>query len=989
MVYYSTYNDYVIKSNIPTYNYSSIDNYMKLYDTRNSINPHISNQYMNYKNKVGLALNLMDKYDNDFHEFSNAVGNIVGEHVNSSIITNIAGKTNKGFEYAKTIGSISSCNYDKKSWLKDHNLFTIENNQRAESYCAQLGFDSTYGSYLALTPSLENARLHRIDYLQSLSNEKIFNLTSTNANNGFIDDITLNVYELNYKLNELLGDRIYRPFNDTINAPGHYVGDIVTNGMNHVHDGFIKVENQVEFDINQYTKKSFYDNIDIGSFFNFDQTPVPIGPMLDSDTTNIRKPFVDIDFNFDQTPVPFGPMLDSDATNIRKPFVDIDFNFDQTPVPMGPFLNPDTNIPIIDINNGWLRYMGFDDKGIRFNYKFNQSNGVDLHWNPLQLANDFKHWSDLTNINVGYNFNGTYLGYNFNPFKGRERYFSITGYMNGASGDGWIASGTPLVFFDNNRTVNIDGSKFEINVEQHWNYKKGFYKKIYYDNDFFDIYLRSTGKHTKDAIEAFKQEYVQQMGIKCYQVLGIPYDTLVRSQNKDDSKKSNTEILDKTLNNVFEKYFNKKGKNIKIFDKTFNKKVHVNDPSKISRYEKAVLNKRDGILFEEWCEVNKITEHDKQLYFMPRTDSSKSFYDRNKHLNPIDFVKEYLNKDYYDTIEYIKLHNPEAAKNICPTEVIVSDKEREDFYKGKKNDRTDEDNARLEDTRQTVMNEASSHQGRFTRSNIIYDVNKSLINYDISVENFVNTASSSLFSLGVGSLVYLDKDIEYIKNNGLFSYVGSKSSQFGKNYASIYGTQVIANHTTTTIGFCKFADNWSDEFLSGVVAPNIYCSVGMAASIGRLAFDSELSKSLNEGEKIKMVTENFFIVNSKYIVQMLDSVKYAFSDSQIQLVTQNIDLFSTFLTAHNLLWMLPLGKAIIIGLFIRFIGYLMTKDKCNVDIVAFKDQVKKNNRVNKMKKSIKLLSDPNISQINKEIVYEEMIRSNMILRETPKKFKFI
>ena len=450
--------------------------------------------------------------------------------------------------------------------------------------------------------------------------------------------------------------------------------------------------------------------------------------------------------------------------------------------------------------------------------------------------------------------------------------------------------------------------------------KKDYIKKISYNNSFFDINIVTTGKHTSETIEAFKKNYVKQMERKCYQVIGVNYDTLI-NKNTD-----------------------------------------------LSRYEKAVLNKRDSILFKEWCFINKINNEEKQVYFSTGSDDKKSFYENNKKLNPVAFT--------------FKLLNNESSKN-------VSDKDREDLYNSKKKNRTSDDNKKLETTRQNIIKEASSHQGNYSRKTIIYDVNKGLLNYDFSVENFVNTSSSSLFSIGVGSIVYLDQDIKHIKNKGMLSYVSNKTSQFGKNYISIFSTQVLTNHLTTTIGLCNFADNWTDDFISNFIAPNIYCSIGIFSSLARLKMKPYSYNDLNEGEKVKMITENFFIINSKYIIHKLDAVKYAFTKSQIELITSNMTLFKTFLTTYHLSWMLPLGKAILVGLFIRFLGYLITKDKCNIDIVAYKDKIKNINRINKAKTCIKILNDPNVSKIHKELVYEEMIRSNMILRKTPKRFKII
>ena len=90
------------------------------------------------------------------------------------------------------------------------------------------------------TPSLENRRLHRIDYMSNLPNESIFDMNSTNANNGFIDKITLGIYEVNYFLNGVIGNKIYKPINNTINFPGQLVGNTVTNVMDYVHDNFIE-----------------------------------------------------------------------------------------------------------------------------------------------------------------------------------------------------------------------------------------------------------------------------------------------------------------------------------------------------------------------------------------------------------------------------------------------------------------------------------------------------------------------------------------------------------------------------------------------------------------------------------------------------------------------------------------------------------------------------------------------------------------------------
>ena len=77
-----------------------------------------------------------------------------------------------------------------QSYLESHNIFTSENNTIANYYCTSLSMESNIP--LTFTPGQERNRLHRIDYLQNLGPEQLYNFNS--QDNGIIDSLTTNYY---------------------------------------------------------------------------------------------------------------------------------------------------------------------------------------------------------------------------------------------------------------------------------------------------------------------------------------------------------------------------------------------------------------------------------------------------------------------------------------------------------------------------------------------------------------------------------------------------------------------------------------------------------------------------------------------------------------------------------------------------------------------------------------------------------------------------
>ena len=188
---------------------------------------------------------------------------------------------------------------------------------------------------------------------------------------------------------------------------------------------------------------------------------------------------------------------------------------------------------------------------------------------------------------------------------------------------------------------------------------------------------------------------------------------------------------------------------------------------------------------------------------------------------------------------------------------------------------------------------------------------------------------------------------------------------------------------------CSFADKWTDEFLNTFVAPNIYCGIGIFSSIGMLAFDDQFSRSLNEGDKFKLITENFLIVNSRYLISNFDFISHLFTEAQSKLILDNLAVFTKFLTAHNLMWTVGMAKSALIGIFVRFLHYLVTKDKCDIDIRQFNLKMDEIEFKEKAENSIKIVNDDNFTEFEKEMVVEEMYQSCIMLRDSPDEFKIL
>ena len=71
----------------------------------------------------------------------------------------------------------------------------------------------------------------------------------------------------------------------------------------------------------------------------------------------------------------------------------------------------------------------------------------------------------------------------------------------------------------------------------------------------------------------------------------------------------------------------------------------------------------------------------------------------------------------------------------------------------------------------------------------------------------------------------------------------------------------------------------------------------------------------------------------------------------------------------------------------RFINYLITKDKCSVDIEKADSLILKSNRITKFKQCCSILNNKRVSDMDKELILEEMEHENLILPKGPTKFR--
>ena len=982
-------NSYTITTTVPLYDSRSVNSYHQI-NRRPTTNyrPYVT-KYNNYKNIGGEGLYLRDLYYEDYYKFSDAAGQSLTSKLSSTVDIAKYLPSSKpvraGLFLFDSVGSISSCMSTQQDYLDSHGIFTAENNTIANNYCTSLSMESVIP--LTFTPNQERERLHRLDYLQGLSPEQLYNFNSKDV--GVIDYLTTNIYRyVNGPLYTTIGT-IYG-VNDYKNIIFRPVGNLLTTGLNSMYqDQIITVDDYGILD-------------DDYSILNYDVV------LLDDDkrSTLIN---VDKDGHFSLTNA-------------------IDLNIQLLPSQY-LFLDP----TISNIN-----------ESIKFDGKVRYSN-FTFGWDPfLSSSNDY---SALGNFTVSYrNFS-----YDFNIFQKRRYFSISTSYDGestsyGASGNplclfdrdvtikvnsSEISSSSELHWNIRDgwyRSIDIDDDFLDIHIHAKGRrtsaavenakteYEKQYMTKFYCVTGIPPEIANKSGELTDRDIAFCEETNESWCRINNVTEEEREYYFSNNSEATQDEiqaflmkkKSERTPQQEQQLNAEIESqrtdYVNHTGiysdanlvirKNEKTYQYCGFSPNSLNfGEGKKSRYLRMIEIRFNETLFEYWCEVNGVTEAEIEQYFTPddstATDGGTS--DGNGGQTSDGTGGQTSDGTGGQTSDGTDGQTSDGTGDQTSDgnggkAKSEKEKEFEAFANGKAKGRSEKDNNALVTKLHSEEEDALGKKGKYSRTEIIKYANYKLLLYNFSQENLLNTLSSSALTVGASTIAYIDRDIAIIKEKGLVYCFLNKTKQVVVTSAQIFFTQTITNHAVTTIGLCEFADNWEDSFLNNTIAPNIYNGISSTISLISVLSSGNYHK-MNTGDKFKLFGENLIRINSSNIVKYAGAKIGIETASLVPYTGKSLltKVFGESITT-KVLPVMPFVQSTGIMLAFRFLNYLINKDRCNIDIAEVDKQVKIIKKEEKTSTCIKMFDDSSVSDIEKELVMKNMVNEGLILPKAPTQF---
>ena len=419
---------------------------------------------------------------------------------------------------------------------------------------------------------------------------------------------------------------------------------------------------------------------------------------------------------------------------------------------------------------------------------------------------------------------------------------------------------------------------FDVKVDESVKVKVFKFKKdhkVIMSSSILDINVTSYNKKKYKAREECEKQFVKEAKIKAYQVFGTPYE---------------------------------------FFDPDFESPKH-----RLAKIRQSIYIQS---LSEKWQDINNISEEDKKMLSdikkseedvklqikEEKQEIIKSFYSLNKSKDIItftnDFIKEikscsdntliaqkiysliydtgsddkvvfspivkeilkYLNIDSNKLEEYInhkKDYDENTLNKMVNEEYDTKQKEYVEFLVALRNKRNANQNGQLTNAENTEKNLYENNLDKYNRSEIIKYLNRELLKYDVSVENFVNTSYSSAIGITCSTIGYIDYEIQHMRQRKC-KYVYDKAIIYTKMNVQSYFSDAISRHASKSIEMMECMDEFSDDFIKDYVYPN----VGMISSISVSAIASVFEKRKQKKsflEKSYDIIENSIKTNLKNI----------------------------------------------------------------------------------------------------------------------------
>jgi len=359
---------------------------------------------------------------------------------------------------------------------------------------------------------------------------------------------------------------------------------------------------------------------------------------------------------------------------------------------------------------------------------------------------------------------------------------------------------------------------------------------VSYKNDFFGINITNISRHVRNAKNACHDEFIKQLEYKVYQVIGIPIEFINGSIETP-----------KTRYGLYAQKFY-----IEDLEKFW---LEVNDPY-LSEEDKKIIN---TLYFES--QTNK-----DYRYELAQRGEKPSWYWEHKNetigefiYNLVDFIsgKNYKISDIRKIFNSI-FNNTNITKNQNLKD--QEGKQQNDIFTNAKNNRSNNDNCKLNNTRDSLRKMYNALTKKYSREEIMRRARVELWHTQKTVDYMVQSSYSSFIGHFGLMLSYIDYEIVKLKNPVYFtlSHIGDYLTNFGQGYL----TRVCVDQSCLYVSLLRQTEHLTDEYLSNYINPAIACLVGLG--LGVIKYSLSSNKEEQKPFKTVLINGGVSAVNTSF-----------------------------------------------------------------------------------------------------------------------------
>ena len=405
---------------------------------------------------------------------------------------------------------------------------------------------------------------------------------------------------------------------------------------------------------------------------------------------------------------------------------------------------------------------------------------------------------------------------------------------------------------------------------------------VSYKNDFFGIDVSFTSRKASDANKLCKDEFINQLDHKVYQVIGIPIEFINGSIETPKTRyglyaqKFYIEDLEKCWLKVNDPYLSEEDKKI------INALYFESQTNKEYRYELAQRGEKPSWYWEhkndtigdfiynlvDFMNSNNFTIINLKQIINSIFNNTKTNITNN--IENIDIFDNLENDEHYksfinnfsvgDMLTIINsiFNNTNITKNESLKE--QEGKQQNDIFTKAKNKRNSRDNRNLDKNRDSLRQSYNALIKQYSRAEIMRRARLELWHTQKTVEYIAQCVYSSFIGHFGLMLSYIDYEIVKLKNPVYFTlgHIGGYLTNLGQGYL----TRVCVDQSCLYVSLLRQTEHLTDEYLLNYINPAIACLVGLGLGIIKYSLPS--NKEEQKPFKTVLINGGVSAVNTSF-----------------------------------------------------------------------------------------------------------------------------